>query len=612
MLTMLKKVFSFIWQALNGLRRLVMSLLVLVIVVAIISSLGEDKGPEVPKDGALVLNLDGVLVEKAKQVDPFKAVTQELQGSSEPPEMQMSDVLDVIKNAKDDNRIKMLVLKLGGLYTSSPDKLMTIGDAIEDFKKSGKQVVAIGDYYTQGQYLLAAYANKVYLNKDGFMSIDGFGRYRLYYKSLLDKLKVTTHVFRVGTFKSAVEPYIRDDMSDAAKDANRTFLNALWGQYQDKIVALRHLKAGALDDMLNNLPERFAAAGSDFAQLALKEGLVDKLMTRNDMEQALIADVGENDEHSFRHISYDDYLSIIHPKFDVPKKGPKVGVIVAQGEIVDGTAPVNMSGGDSIAALIRQARFDKDIKAVVLRVDSPGGSAFASEIIHQELLALKKAGKPVVVSMGTYAASGGYWISASADEIIAHPTTLTGSIGIFGMLATFENSLDAIGVHSDGVGTSEYAGTTLTRPLSDNLKKIIQGNVEKGYDRFLTLVAKNRHMSKEDVNKIAQGHIWIGTQAKKLGLVDKLGDEQLAIKDAAKMANLTHYSVENVVKKLTPKQQFIQTIFGDAAQMAASVQTQKYPWLSKILASLDSDVSPLVDMKDPQGMYMYCRDCNFN
>ncbi len=611
MLTMLKKVFSIIWKALNGLRRLVMSLIVLVLVVVLFSSIGEDKGPEVPKGGALMLNLDGVLVEKAKNVDPVKAVVQQMQGSEEPPEIQLSDVLDVIHNAKDDSRIKMLVLRLDGLYTTSPDKLMTIGDAIEDFKKSGKEVVAKGDYYTQGQYLLAAYADKVYLNKVGFMSIDGFGRYRTYYKSLLDKLKVTTHVFRVGTFKSAVEPFIRDDMSEPAKDANRTFLNALWQQYQDKVVELRHLKPGALDDMLNNLPDRFEAAGADFAQLALKEGLVDKLMSREEMDQSLIAQVGEDDDHHYRRISFDDYLSIIHPKFPAPKKGPKVGVIVAQGEIVDGEAPVSMSGGDSIAALLRQARFDKDIKAVVLRVDSPGGSAFASEIIRQELLELKKAGKPVVASMGTYAASGGYWISASADEIVAHPTTLTGSIGIFGLLATFENSLDAIGVHSDGVGTSEYAGTDLTRPLSANLKRIIQANVEKGYDRFLTLVSESRHMTKEQVNKIAQGHIWIGAQAKELGLVDKLGDENLAIKDAAALAGLKHYSVEQVERPLTPREQLVKALFGDAAQLAASVQTQQYPWLSKLLATLDTEVSPLVDMKDPQGMYLYCRDCNF-
>ncbi|WKE67188.1 signal peptide peptidase SppA [Gallaecimonas kandeliae] len=612
MLTMLRKVFSILWQAINGLRRLVMSLFVLFILVLVIGSLGEAEGPKVPKDGALLLNLDGVIVEKAKTKDPFEAFAKELQGNKEPPEIQLSDVLDVIKNAKDDNRIKVLVLKLDDLWTSSPDKLMTIGDAITDFKTSGKRVIAKGDYYTQAQYLLAAYADTIYLNEDGFMSIDGYGRYRTYYKSLLDKLKVTTHVFRVGTFKSAVEPYIRDDMSEPAKEANKVFLTALWNQYQDKIVALRHLKPGALDALLENLPDRFEAAGADFAQLAIKEGLVDKLASREDMDQALIALVGEDkDDHHYRRINFDDYLSIIHPKLPMTPQGPKVGIVVAQGEIVDGEAPENMSGGDSIVALLRQARLDKDIKAVVLRVDSPGGSAFASEIIRKELLALKKSGKPVVASMGTYAASGGYWISASADEIVAHPTTLTGSIGIFGMLATFENSLDAIGVHTDGVGTSEYAGTTLTRPLSDNLKRIIQANVEKGYDRFLTLVANSRHMTKENVDKIAQGHIWIGAQAKELGLVDKLGDMQLAIDDAAKLAKLDHYKVVQVRRKLSPKEEFIKALFGDAAKVASGLQTEQNPWLGKLMAVLDQQVKPLVDMQDPQGMYLYCRDCGF-
>ncbi|WP_237750928.1 signal peptide peptidase SppA [Gallaecimonas xiamenensis] len=599
------------WKALNGLRRLVMSLLVLFIVIAIIGSLGESEGPEVPKDGALLLNLDGVLVEKAKTVDPLEAVAQELQGSKEPPEIQMSDVLDVIKNAKDDNRIKLMVLKLDGLWTTSPDKLMTIGDAINDFKAAGKQVIAKGDYYTQGQYLLAAYADTIYLNDVGFMSIDGFGRYRIYYKSLLDKLKITTHVFRVGTFKSAVEPYIRDDMSEPAKEANRVFLGALWQQYQDKIVELRKLEPGALDAMLDNLPARFKGAGADFAQLALKEGLVDKLASREEMDQALIALTGEDEDHHYRRISFDDYLSIIHPKLPMPKPGPKVGVVVAQGEIVDGEAPVNMSGGDTIAALLRQARLDDDIKAVVLRVDSPGGSAFASEIIRKELLELKKAGKPVVASMGTYAASGGYWISASADEIVAHPTTLTGSIGIFGLLATFENSLDAIGVHSDGVGTSDYAGLTLTRPLSDNFKAIIQANVENGYDRFLNLVAESRNMTKEQVNQIAQGRIWIGAQAKELGLVDKLGDIQVAIDDAAQMAGLDKYKVEQVKRPLSPKEEFMQALFGDAAKLAAGMQTSQTPWVSQLLKALDKEVAPLVEMQDPQGMYLYCRDCGY-
>ncbi|WP_406667444.1 signal peptide peptidase SppA [Gallaecimonas sp. GXIMD1310] len=612
MLQMLKNVLLFIWTALNGLRKLVVSLLVLFILVGIFASSREDKGPKVPDGGALVLNLNGVLVEKAKRVDPVQAFVSKLQDSNRPQEIQLGDVLDVIRNAKDDSRIKLIVLRLDGLRTSSPDKLMTIGDALEQFKAAGKEVIAKGDYYTQGQYLLAAYANKIYLNKSGFMSIDGFGRYRIYYKSLLDKLKVTTHVFRVGTFKSAVEPYIRDDMSEPAKDANRTFLNALWHQYEAKIVALRHLKPGALDAMLADLPVRFKAAGADFAQLAKDEGLVDVLASRDEMDQAIIAKVGEDSkDHYYRRIDFDDYLSLIHPKVEIKKPGPKVGIIVAQGEIVDGTAPVNMSGGDSIAALLRQARFDKDIKAVVLRVDSPGGSAFASEIIRQELLALRKAGKPVVASMGTYAASGGYWISASADEIVAHPTTLTGSIGIFGLLTTFEKSLDSIGVHTDGVGTSEYAGTTLTRPLSDNLKTIIQANVEKGYDRFLTLVANSRHMSKEQVNKIAQGHIWIGSQAKELGLVDKLGTLQTAIDDAAKLAKLKNYSTVEVTKPLSTEQKLLQSLLGASVSVAGHLQSQQFPWLSKLMADVNTAVEPMFKMNDPQNMYLYCRDCSY-
>ncbi|WP_341501143.1 signal peptide peptidase SppA [Gallaecimonas sp. GXIMD4217] len=600
-----------IWQGLNTFRRVVLNLLFLIILIAFLASLGQDDGPKVPKDSALVMNIEGRLVEQAKTVDPVEAFAQELSGSKEPPEMEVSALVDAIKNAKEDKRIKALVLDLEGMAGGGLNKIMTLGDAIDDFKESGKPVIAKGDFYTQGQYLLAAHADSIYLNEIGFMSIDGFGRYRVYFKSLLDKLKINTHVFRVGTFKSAIEPYIRDDMSEPAKEANRAFLGALWSQYQDEIVRLRGLEPGSLDKMLANLPELFAEANGEFAQLALNLGLVDELKSRQDMTAALIELVGKDKEgKSFKQVSIHDYLKVINnPLTQLPKDGAKVGIVVAAGTILDGDQPVGTVGGDSTAALLRQARFDDDIKAVVLRVDSPGGSAFASEIIRKEVEALQKAGKPVVASMSTYAASGGYWISASADEIWAHPATITGSIGIFGLLTTFENSLDAIGVHTDGVGTSNYAGYTPLRPLNDDFKAVIQRSVERGYERFLTLVADNRDMSTDEVDKIAQGRVWIGQTALELGLVDKLGGLDDAVASAAKLAKLDSYDTQVIKKPLSPKEQFIKNLLGEGAQLVARSHGKEPSWLTRLLGLAEAEMAPLTQMNDPQNLYIYCREC---
>lgn len=608
-----KTLFTGLWSVLNFSRKLFFNIIFIVIAVFFIAALMSNEGKiTVPSGGALVLNLNGDLVIQEHAVDPFEKFMQEAFDQKEDrPEVLLQDVIFAIDNAKHDRRIKALVLDLHGLHRAGLDKLRQIASAIDSFKESEKPVYAIGDFYSQTQYYLAAHADHIYMNPMGIMILEGYGRYRMYFKQALEKIKATTHIFRVGTYKSALEPYMRDDMSDAAKEANQAWLGALWSQYKSDVALARGVEENHFDESIEAFMQKFEEADGDFARYALDNNWVDALKSREDVHKELVALVGTDDSKlGYKRIGYESYLSDIRSIPLINNSSNNIGVVVAKGTILNGNQKPGTIGGDSTAKLLRKARLDDSVKAVVLQVDSPGGSAFASEIIRQEIEQLKAAGKPVVASMSTYAASGGYWISASADQIWASPSTITGSIGIFGMVMTYENTLDYLGIHSDGVGTTDFAGLGVSRALDPRVGNLIQRSIEHGYDQFISLVANERDMTKEQVDQIAQGRVWIGDTAKQLGLVDELGHLDDAVKAAAELASLETYDTKYIQRSLSAKEKFWKEFFGQAAVTFGKVHfAESDSTLVSMVKQLLADFESVARLNDPRGVYAFCIDC---
>lgn len=601
---------AFVWLV-RGLQAVVGLVLLLILASVVMGSMNAPAGPTVPSQAALVIDPAGVLVEQAQDIDPVAALSQEALGGSEPGEVEVGDVVDAIRRAADDERITHVVLKLQNLLipASSASKAHFIAKEIDALRASGKPVIAVGDYYDQQQYLIASHADEVIMNPLGDVVLYGYGQYGSYFKSLLDKLEITMNVFRVGTYKAAVEPFLRDDMSPEAKEANAAFLSFLWRAYTDAVEPARGLPAGALDRYVDQAAAVLRAAGGDAAEAALGAVLVDKLQTRDEQSEYLKTLIGESEEKDkpFAQIGMRRYLVATRPQRSA---GAAVGVVTAAGSILDGEHPAGTIGGDTLSRLIRTAREDDDVKAVVLRVDSPGGSAFASEIIRQEILETQAAGKPVVVSMGSLAASGGYWISANADEIWAAPTTITGSIGIFGLVPTFEKTLANIGVYTDGVATSELAGFNVTRPIPPIAADLIQQTIEHGYEEFLRIVADGRDMTPEAVDAVAQGRVWIGATAQDLGLVDRLGYLDDAIAAAAERAGLDAYEVKAVKRPLTPFEQFLMDVV-DRMEARLPLQRRDPTPVMRLAAAILDEWRLLDDFNDPRGAYAVCLGCAF-
>lgn len=610
-----KSLFIGLWTVLNFTRKLFFNVIFLVIFVGIIIAITsqEDDQLTVKANSALLLTLNGQLVIEKESVDPFEQFLQDAMGSEpDNPEVLVRDVVKVIENAKQDRRIKALVLDLQGLSGGGLDKLRTVARAINDFKTSEKPVYAIGDYYTKEQYYLAAHANHVYLNPMGSLLLDGYGRYGMYFKDFLEKLKVTTHIFRVGTYKSAVEPLIRNDMSEAAKEAERKWLDGYWQQYKEDVAAARGIPLSNFDETLEGLLAKFEQAGGDFANYALQNNWVDALKTREEVRVELTGLVGENDDnHGVNVTNFNTYLKVVNPPLpSINSDIDKVAIVVAKGTILNGNQKAGTIGGDSTARLLRKARLDESVKAVVLQIDSPGGSTLGSEIIRQEVLELKNAGKPVVVSMSTYAASGGYWIAANADRIFASPSTITGSIGVFGMFMTYENSLDYLGIHSDGVGSNELAGFSAIRPLAPEFGQILQRNVETSYGNFLSLVSNARDMTVDEVDDVAQGRVWIGTDALELGLVDELGTLEDAVNSAAEFAALENYDTFYVQRTLSAQELFWKEFFGQAFTFVGKWQfANSDSALINEFKRVLGEFSIFNELNDPMGTYILCLQC---
>ena len=602
--------FRSLWRLLNFTRLMLVNLLFLIVVLVIAFSLNQSETPSTPIEGALTLNLAGVLVEQRTQTDPTVQLLRQVEKSDDQPsEIVLSDLLWAIKSAGDDDRIKALVLKPQGLQGASLSKLQEVASAIDAFKESGKPVIAMADYYSQGAYLLAAHADHVLLNQSGAVLIEGFGVYQTYFKSALEKLNVTPHVFKVGTYKSFVEPYTRDEMSPESKEANQRWLDQLWQSYVADVAEQREIEPDAVAPDKDHFLDLLRKAGGNAASYALDNGLVDQLATRDEMTQAVIKEVGESEDHGWKGVGLKEYLAAIPEQY--PQSGKdEVGLITASGAIMDGVQPAGTIGGDSLADLLAEARRDDQVKAVVLRVDSPGGSAFAAEQIRAELLALKQAGKPVVISMGSYAASGGYWISADADKIFASPTTLTGSIGVFGMFATIDKALSQYGVHTDGIGTTDFVGIGLTRALPEHVGQAIQLSVEDTYQRFVGLVGKGRGLSPEEAEKAAEGRVWTGLDAKALGLVDEFGNLDDALKAAAELANLKSWQVTPIAPEESARDKFLRELFDSSAQaLAPHLQSWLPAGFGKALVEVNRGLDPLTRFNDPQGTYAFCPVC---
>lgn len=609
----LSRLFRFLWSGVDGLRK-ILHLMVLLFIFSIIVSALASSSVVIPQSGALVIQPAGNIVEQLAG-DPFDRALQELMGDG-PPQTLMKDIVDGLEFAKDDERISAVVLDLSAMPGGGLSKLKRISSAIEDFKQSGKPVIATADYYGQGSYYLAAHADTVYMHPDGALVLSGFGSYRNFYKTAIDKLKIDWNIFRVGTYKSAVEPFMRDDMSVESEAALLAVLDQLWVQYMSDVEAARSLDSGVIQDVLENLIAHVEATNGDLAQLALEQGFVDGLVTRAELQQLIIDVAGKTEDDDFyTGTALGDYLPQMRMLQGDTVEEKNVAVIVAAGEILNGSQASGLIGGDSTANLLKQARNDDAVSAVVFRVDSPGGSAFASELILNEVQALQEAGKPVVVSMSSLAASGGYWVSMAADSIFATPYTITGSIGIFGMFPTIERSLDTIGVSTDGIGTTPWAGELRPdREMSADTRTLFQMFINEGYDDFISGVAMHRGMEKEVVDSIAQGRIWTGSDALKNGLIDGIGDIDEAIVEAAQLADLESdsYGIKYFAQELGPGEQLALDLMSGAGKLGLDVGvfSRKRSSLERLADVVEAKLSPLVRFNDPKGIYAHCM-CDF-
>src|SRR5262245_18854443 len=607
------RVLSATWRGLDRLRRVLHLILLLgLFLLLLAAAIGERVF--IPQSAALVIAPRGTLVDQLSG----NALDRALARAQGTPlrETLVRDIVDALRSARDDDRIKAVVLDLDELAGAGLSKLQDVAAEIRTFKESGKPVIAVGDGFTRDQYYLAAQADDVYMHPMGLVLVDGYSRFLPYYKSLLEKFYIDYNVWTVGEFKSFVEPITRDDMSPQDEEASRAFLDQLWGAYQADVTTARGMPAPALQQYADDIVTLLSEAGGDTARLAKDYGLVDELLTRDVMRERIRERMGEDKPTSgqpdtYSQVTLDDYVTWLRTEGARESQSNKIAVIVASGEISDGTQPPGSIGGDSTSELIRRARADDSVKALVLRVDSGGGSAFASDLILRELERFQETDRPVVVSMGSVAASGGYWISMGANEIWASPTTLTGSIGVGTMIPTIPRTLERLGIHVDGIGTTELAGgLEITRPINENMKGLIGLTIRHTYDEFVGKVAQHRERSVDQVEAAAQGRVWTGSDALERGLVDKLGGLPDAIASAAELAGLERgsYKLDYIEQQLG----FVETLMlSMTAQVVAGANrlVDVPRWPATVTQALDSTLGPMAFIdrfNDPRGIYAYC------
>lgn len=541
----LTRFFLGIWHVIDGARKLVLNLVFLLILyVVVLAFIDTDDTLIVQPDTALLLRPYGNIVEQYSGT-PLDRVLEKAT-EQERSETRLRDMVEAIRRARDDDRIVRLVIVPMHMWRIGMASLLELEAAVTDFKSTGKPVVTLADNLTQQQYYLAALADEVWLHPQGMVWIDGFSAYRQFYREGLDKLEVEVNLFRVGEYKSAMEPFVRTDMSPEARENNLYWISSLWQQYLEGVSRNRGIPLENLSDAINDFANRLEDADGDFAQFALDLGLVDRLVSRPEAHLAL-AGLGApaSGSEGFRQIGFENYLALTEMQHR-PESKRKIAIVVAEGEIVRGTQPRGVVGAETLSDELRSVAEDKNVEAVVLRINSPGGEVFASEKIRREVQALKETGKTVVVSMGDVAASGGYWIAMAADEVWASSSTITGSIGVFSMIPTFAKPLGKVGIYTDGVGTTPLAGKLrLDRPLDPDLKRIFQHAAEQTYGDFIQLVADARPLDRDQVEAVAKGRVWSGAQAKDRNLVDQTGNLRQATDAAARIAGLgSDYTVQ--------------------------------------------------------------------
>lgn len=597
----IRRFFSGLFKAIGWLRVALLNIFFVVFLVVVIATLMHSAPViEVEENSVLLIAPQGSIVEEKTVLAPLDAI---IAAQEEETETRLWDIVDAINAASDDSRIAAIVLKLDAVTNLGLVKADEIANALNNFKNSGKPVISYSEYYSQNTYYLASQADEIYMNPMGGVILQGFGVYRNYFKSLLDTIKVKFHVFRVGEYKSALEPFMRNDMSEAAKQANLEWLQRVWDGYVKTVADARHLDPVELQNSVDNIDKAMQDVQGDSGLLATKLGFVDDLYDRPAMEEMLLNRFGESINGGPKLLPMHAYL-MQHRMTIATSTYPKVAVVVAQGEIIDGDSVPGAVGGDTLAALIQKAEQDDDVRAMVLRVDSPGGSVFASEVIRRELQRFQASGKPLVISMSSLAASGGYWISAGADKIIAADKTLTGSIGIFGAIPTLEESLQTLGVSTDGIGTTKMANAfRIDMPMNPIASSMVQQGIEFGYRQFLTIVSQGRDMSVDDVDKVARGRVWTGSHALEHGLVDANGLFQEAVTAAAELAELgDQFDVKWIRPVMSPIEAIMESVVQSKTNgfnimlknMGLDALVLKQPWY----------------LQDPRHSYVLCTDCS--
>jgi len=607
----IRRIFRFVGTVISGIRTLLGVVIFGFVLIAIAGMFADNLQP-IPDKGALYLAPGGFLVDQKTYTDPLEKLLSQGMES----ETLVRDIIEALDAAASDSRITHLLLDTDYMAGAGLSKLEEISSALVRFKQSGKPIIAVADDYGQQQYYLAAHADEILLNPLGSVLITGFASYRSYYKEALDKLRVKVHIFRVGDFKSAVEPYMGNSMSTGVKEERRAMIDELWQFYSSQIENLRGLPTGAINDYTNNLHTKLRSANGDSAMLAQQQGLVDQVASRTQMLKYL-NEVIPTTDGEFNSINLKGYLSHVRREqlISAAAKEHRIALVVAKGTIMDGEQPEGSVGGDTLAGIFADLRKDENVKAVVLRVDSPGGSAFASEVIRDAMAATRAEGVPIVVSMGSVAASGGYWIATEADRVLALSTTITGSIGVYGIVPTVERSMEALGIYSDGVSTADISGIMqLDRAMTPQAEMVFQAGVDNIYTQFLALVAEARNSTPAEVHEIAQGRVWTGEQALELGLVDQLGDLNEAVKVAAELANLADYMVDYRRKPLSAYEQLLLSMSRSAGTSLANLDIEtKDSWLPDLLSrqakTLVQPLQALDNLSDPRGMYLFCDQC---
>lgn len=606
----MRRFFGLLWRGLDGLRR-ALHLILLLVIFGFVAGVLRSTIPSLPSRAALVISPQGEIVEQLSG-DPLARALAEAQGAGR-GETLLRDLTEAIDAASRDDRIQALVLELDRMTGGGQPTLQELADSIAGFRASGKKVVASSVGYLQAQYFVAAQADEVYVDPLGFVLLEGYDRYRNYYKAALEKLAVDVNVYRVGSYKSAVEPFVRQDMSAEDRAATQAYLDVLWDNYRDVVGRARGIEPDALARYANDIGRLSATAKGDLPAVALAAKLVTGVKSSIEVEARVAEIVGQDERSgSYNAVSLEDYLRVVRAEQKLHRdKSPRVGVIVASGEILDGDQPPGIIGGETVAALIRKARLDEELRALVLRIDSPGGSVLASEQIHRELAAFKSTGRPLVVSMGDLAASGGYYIAAPADEIWASPATITGSIGIFALFPTLNRTLDKLGVSVDGVGTTALSGEfRLDRPVGPTASQLLQSVIERGYEDFLSRVAAGRGKTRDEVDPIAQGRVWSGRDAQRIGLVDRLGGFDDAVAAAAKRAGLADgkYRIDYLEKDLSWAEELALSLKARAlvAILDDSPALRQLLQVARFSEPLEREIARWGRLRVPNQLYAYC------